>query len=92
MADTRDRWTLARWKKQEAAGTAESATGNETDQQQEEADTEEFGRRSHRGHRGDATGQQSEYIFDPQRSDNVAIYSCTHCGTADKTTANDQLQ
>lgn len=29
--------------KQEAAGTAESATGNETDQQQEEADTEGAG-------------------------------------------------
>lgn len=46
--------------KQEAAGTAESATGNETDQQQEEADTEGAGEATEGTE--DATGQQSEYV------------------------------
>ena len=55
--------------KQEAAGTAESATGNETDQQQEEAATEEA---------GEATEQQPEYV-DPQPESMTSLcYSCTH--------------
>ena len=65
--------------KQEAAGTAESATGNETDQQQEEADTEGAGEATE-GTEGteDATGQQSEYV-DPQPEQITSLcYSCTH--------------
>lgn len=55
--------------KQEAAGTAESATGNETDQQQEEAATEGA---------GEATEQQPEYV-DPQPESMTSLcYSCTH--------------
>ena len=54
--------------KQEAAGTAESATGNETDQQ-EEAATEGA---------GEATEQQPEYV-DPQPESMTSLcYSCTH--------------
>ena len=59
--------------KQEAAGTAESATGNETDQQQEEADTEGAGEATE-----GTTGQQSEYV-DPQPEQITSLcYSCTH--------------
>ena len=55
--------------KQEATGTAESATGNETDQQQEETATEGT---------EDAAGQQSEYV-DPQPEQITSLcYSCTH--------------
>lgn len=62
--------------KQEAAGTAESATGNETDQQQEEADTEGAGEATEGTE--DATGQQSEYV-DPQPEQITSLcYSCTH--------------
>lgn len=62
--------------KQEAAGTAESATGNETDQQQEEADTEGAGETTEGTE--DATGQQSEYV-DPQPEQITSLcYSCTH--------------
>lgn len=62
--------------KQEAAGTAESATGNETDQQQEEVDTEGAGEATEGTE--DATGQQSEYV-DPQPEQITSLcYSCTH--------------
>lgn len=62
--------------KQEAAGTAESATGNETDQQQEEADTEGAGEATEGTE--DATGQQSEYV-DPQPEQITSLcYSCKH--------------
>lgn len=62
--------------KQEAAGTAESATGNETDQQQEEADTEGAGEATEGTE--NATGQQSEYV-DPQPEQITSLcYSCTH--------------
>lgn len=62
--------------KQEAAGTAESATGNKTDQQQEEADTEGAGEATEGTE--DATGQQSEYV-DPQPEQITSLcYSCTH--------------
>lgn len=62
--------------KQEAAGTAESATGNETDQQQEETDTEGAGEATEGTE--DATGQQSEYV-DPQPEQITSLcYSCTH--------------
>lgn len=62
--------------KQEAAGTAESATGNETDQQQEEAATEGAGEVTESTE--DATGQQSEYV-DPQPEQITSLcYSCTH--------------
>ena len=55
--------------KREAAGTAESATGNETDRQQEEAATEGA---------GEATEQQPEYV-DPQPESMTSLcYSCTH--------------
>lgn len=62
--------------KQEAAGTAESATGNETDQQQEEADTEGAGEATEGTE--DAAGRQSEYV-DPQPEQITSLcYSCTH--------------
>lgn len=62
--------------KQEAAGTAESATGNETDQQQEETATEGAGEATEGTE--DATGQQSEYV-DPQPEQITSLcYSCTH--------------
>lgn len=62
--------------KQEAAGTAESATGNETDQQQEEVDTKGAGEATEGTE--DATGQQSEYV-DPQPEQITSLcYSCTH--------------
>lgn len=62
--------------KQEVTGTAESATGNETDQQQEEADTEGAGEATEGTE--DATGQQSEYV-DPQPEQITSLcYSCTH--------------
>lgn len=62
--------------KQEAAGTAESATGNETDQQQEEAATEGAGEVTESTE--DAAGQQSEYV-DPQPEQITSLcYSCTH--------------
>jgi ParB-like chromosome segregation protein Spo0J len=55
--------------KQEATGAGESATGNETDQQQEETATEGT---------EDTAGQQSEYI-DPQPEQITSLcYSCTH--------------
>ena len=65
--------------KQEATGTAESATGNETDQQQEETATEGAGEATE-GTEGteDAAGQQSEYV-DPQPEQITSLcYSCTH--------------
>lgn len=77
--------------KQEAAGTAESATGNETDQQQEEADTEGAGEATEGTE--DATGQQSEYV-DPQPEQITSLcYSCTryedcHDKTATGTSCN----
>ena len=59
--------------KQEAAGTAESTAGNETDGQQEETATEGAGEATE-----DATGQQSEYV-DPQPEQITSLcYSCTH--------------
>lgn len=59
--------------KLEAAGTAESATGNETDQQQEETATEGAGEATE-----DAAGKQSEYV-DPQPEQITSLcYSCTH--------------
>ena len=62
--------------KQEAAGTAESATGNETDQQQEEAATEGAGEATEGAE--DEAGQQSEYV-DPQPEQITSLcYSCTH--------------
>lgn len=62
--------------KQEAAGTAESDTGNETDQQQEETATEGAGEATEGTE--DATGQQSEYV-DPQPEQITSLcYSCTH--------------
>lgn len=69
--------------KQEAAGTAESATGNETDQQQEETATEGPGEATEGAGEAtegteDATGQQSEYV-DPQPEQITSLcYSCTH--------------
>lgn len=59
--------------KQEAAGTAESAAGNETDGQQEETATEGAGEATE-----DAAGKQSEYV-DPQPEQITSLcYSCTH--------------
>lgn len=62
--------------KQEAAGTAESATGNETDQQQEETAAEGAGEAAEGTE--DAAGRQSEYV-DPQPEQITSLcYSCTH--------------
>lgn len=62
--------------KQEATGTGESATGNETDQQQEETATEGAGEATEGTE--DTAGQQSEYI-DPQPEQITSLcYSCTH--------------
>lgn len=62
--------------KQEAAGTAESATGNEADQQQEETATEGEGEATEGTE--DEAGQQSKYI-DPQPEQITSLcYSCTH--------------
>jgi ParB-like chromosome segregation protein Spo0J len=62
--------------KQEAAGAGESATGNETDQKQEETATEGAGEATEDTE--DAAGQQSEYI-DPQPEQITSLcYSCTH--------------
>lgn len=69
--------------KQEAAGTAESATGNETDRQQEETAAEGAGEATEGAGEAtegteDATGQQSEYV-DPQPEQITSLcYSCTH--------------
>lgn len=62
--------------KQEATGTGESATGNETDQQQEDTATEGAGEATEGTE--DTAGQQSEYI-DPQPEQITSLcYSCTH--------------
>lgn len=62
--------------KQEAAGTAESTTGNETDQQQEETAAEGAGEATEGTE--DAAGRQSEYV-DPQPEQITSLcYSCTH--------------
>lgn len=62
--------------KQEATGAGESATGNETDQQQEETATE--GAEEATEGTEDTAGQQSEYI-DPQPEQITSLcYSCTH--------------
>ena len=65
--------------KQEATGTTESATGNETDQQQEETATEGAGEATEGTEDAeDAAGQQSEYV-DPQPEQITSLcYSCTH--------------
>ena len=62
--------------KQEAAGTAESATDNETDQQREETAAEGAGEAAEETE--DAAGRQSEYV-DPQPEQITSLcYSCTH--------------
>lgn len=61
--------------RQEATGAGESATGNETDQQEETA-TEGAGEATEGTE--DTAGQQSEYI-DPQPEQITSLcYSCTH--------------